>query len=169
MATPRPLEVTYNIDPATGFLESKQQQGISFDAPKKIAFLNIYRKTHKIRVTCQTLGLSLHTFLDHYKIDKAFAKAFDEAELDVGYALQDVSVEVGLTPKGFMDRIAGLRRIFPEKYAPAGWVKDAPQKIVINIDSKLLERATQLERAIDAEIVQETSRLEHKSVDSQQV
>ena len=163
----RKIEDFYDKDPETGFLSSKQQKAFAFDAPKKIAFLDIYRKSPQVRKSCESMGVSLETLHKHYADDSDFRKAYNQVQKEIAEELQDKSISIGLTDKGFMDRIAQLRRLKPAEYAPAGWQKDAPQKIIINISPELLKRAVSLEDAIDAEIVQETQQLEMKAVDSQ--
>lgn len=121
------------IDPSSGFLESTGNYATVFDAERKAQFLEVYKANGlRFKKTCALLGLSQHTINKHIEQDQVFADAFNEVQRVYAEDLQCTSMEIALTPRGFMDRIAQLRRLFPGKYAPAE--NNGQTKIELHID-----------------------------------
>lgn len=143
------------VDPKTGFLESNGY-ALAFDADRKTQFLELYRANGlKCRNACKTLGISNHTLEKHYREDEAFRKAFDDLQRDYAEEVEAASMSFALTPKGVIDRMCQLRRLFPEKYAPER--QHGPLKITINLEGKFVERFEVKSKVMDAEIIQEST------------
>lgn len=146
---------SFSADPATGFLETTQGHYVTaFDADRKSQFIQVYKANGlRFKKTCKLLGISEHTINKHTESDKAFANALAEVRREYAEDLECTSMDIALTPKGFMDRIAQLRRFFPGRYAPS---ENAGQtKIELHIDGDLVlskKHTETLEASIVGEI-----------------
>lgn len=132
------------VDPSSGFLESTGNFANAFDSERKAQFLEVYKANGlRFKKTCKLLGISEHTINHHHAVDHVFRSAFDEVQREYAEDLQCTSMEIALTPKGFMDRIAQLRRLFPGKYAPAE--NTGQTKIELHIDGDVMISKKNLE------------------------
>ena len=139
------------VDESTGFVESNYIN--SFDASRKVKFVELYQDSHNVRLCCRTIGINRQTFAHHYDHDEAFRKAILEAREGVCDDLEQTAVMTAKTPEGVRDRWRIL-----ETYRPEVWAKkdtNTPQ-IVINLDARALEAFETKEKAIEAQIVKDT-------------
>lgn len=147
-------ETFHEVDPATGFLQTKGPYAVAFTAERKKQFLDVYRANGlMMRKTCNQLGLSGHTINHHLSIDPEFKKALVDAQAEYAEELEAKQRSYALDPKHFMDRAMQLRYLLPERYAQDQ--KQQTSSVVINIQGDLVIDAKKRADLIDAEIVRE--------------
>jgi len=147
--------------PLTGHKSIDNKEDIypaAFGPEKKKLFLRAYKASGlRLYATCNKLSISRHTIIDACQKDPDFREAFRQCTNDVVEEIEAKSREMALTDKGFMDRIAQLRALLPEKYARSEISGNSIPAITINIDSdtlsKISRRQEMVKKAIDAEIV----------------
>lgn len=139
---------------------SQGEEGVSleflFGIEKKKNFLEKLSSLFpNVSAVCKEIGISRHTFKNHYEIDKIFRKRVDEiAETHIDQ-IEDVRFQVAKRKGGVMDRMAVLNSWRGERYQP---------KTKIEIEHKMTageaaDRAARLGEVIDAEVVEQVHRM----------
>lgn len=114
----------YFVDEETGFLTTDPREtGANlkyalFRASEKVAWLKLAESLWpNITEICKRIGISRNTYVNHSKIDKAFAEAVEEIQEKWMDSLEAKQVEEALTGKqGFLSRISTLRAYRPERW-----------------------------------------------------
>jgi hypothetical protein len=144
------------VNSETGFLESSGYSGATFDASRKLQFINLaeehFKKTGSMPdlvSVAEVVGVHPRTVENHLKSDEMFAEAWRNVRLKGKWRLESKMYEYGLGKSGYMDRITWLRKEFPEEYNPDqrqvsstdySWVKglvDALKPKVIATDAEI--------------------------------
>lgn len=89
-----------------------------FDNDAKIRFLDSYEKTGSITGSMKAVGFHSRVFYLHMGRDKQFREDFDLVQRAMKHELEGVMFNRGKKDNGFIDRIAWLRKNYPEEYAP---------------------------------------------------
>lgn len=147
---------TLQISPETGFVESRNSLA-TFDSVRKIKMLQLaqeyidkFKVMPKLIDLCNAVNISIVTAERHLKYDEKFKEAFRSISLQGEDILSNVMFERGKTPGGFMDRIAWLKRWFPERW---GSNQENTQKIEINLNTDKINASLERMNVIDTEIV----------------
>jgi AcrR family transcriptional regulator len=106
------------LDPESGFMQSVDVSGITFDVDKKRLFLEMYREKPNLRGIARQLGLDGQTIYNHLKSDAEFARQFRDCREAISDRLESRVAEFADKPNHFMDRIAWLRAHRPDKWDP---------------------------------------------------
>jgi len=139
------------IDEQTGFLESSNSL-VTLNGIRKTEILRLAQeyidqngKIPSLITLCKSVGISLRTFQRHIQYDQQFKSAFREVLLNGQAILENVMFNRGLEPGGFMDRIAWLRRYFPENWNPE-------HKMIVAHENKTFDpTATEITNYIDVQ------------------
>jgi hypothetical protein len=158
----RPVSVPV-FHPKTGYLEpSFTWKSNGFDSDKKVKFLELYLQSGNISESMRLVGCSFNAFASHLRKDKKFAEDFNLVKLQQKHRLEEVMMQHGLKEKGFMDRIAWLRKNYPSEYG---------QKTTIEhrSNTKVIDSLYDNLNILEAEIVEDkpsqdgVSQIEHSS------
>jgi hypothetical protein len=141
------------VNATTGYLEAGRNYKLTgFNSEEKIKFLEMYAKTGDISACMGALQHNPNTFQMHIRIDPKFKADFETVRRAMKHELEGVIFANAKTPKGFMDRMAWLRRNYPDEYGMKTTVEHKVNRQ--QIDSLY-------ESVIEAEIV-EPAKLEDK-------
>jgi hypothetical protein len=141
----------FQVNGSTGFIESASPNRKSFDSHKKSLMLETALKSAEagnlpdLPNLCKAVGISISSFWSHYNQDPEFKAQYDEVLRNCEHTLANVMFERGKRPGGFMDRIAWLKRHFPE------WREDRGTQISLDVGQ--LKKIIEPNSFIDAEIV----------------
>src|SRR3982751_780045 len=106
------------LDTESGFMESRDICGLTFDADKKRLFLEMYREKPNLRGIAREIGIDSQTIYNHLKSDAEFARQFRDCREAISDRLESKVAEYADKPNHFMDRIAWLRAHRPDKWDP---------------------------------------------------
>lgn len=157
----------HNVDPATGYLQAKGNYAEAFTPERKQQWLDVYKASGlRFLSTCKSLGISDHTINHHIEIDQEFKAKFKEVQAEYAEELEALQRDFAKDKKQFMDRAMQLRALLPGKYARDERRDDVA--VTINISNEALieakRRSESMDKAIEAEIVRESRRLESASM-----
>lgn len=130
--------------------------GYAFTREKKLNFVKIYKKNGmRLYRTMKDLNISCHTINAAIQADPEFRHMMREVENEYVDQLEAKSRDVAMTDKGFMDRIAQLRALKPNRYARN--LTNNLNNISITIDSQSIsegeKRVLKMREAIEAEVM----------------
>lgn len=84
----------------------------------KVKFLEIYFATGNFTKSCKAILRDTKVMYRVLESDVAFGRDFMDIRNAIKHDLEQVMVENGRTPKGYMDRITWLRKNYPAEYNP---------------------------------------------------
>lgn len=109
-------------------------------AKEKADFLEKFFETGNETLAAKFAGHSLTAFKGQFKVDPFFAGDFYTVRDAMKHQLEQTMYQNGLTPRGFMDRMAWLRKHYPHEYDPkTEKAKDDSKAIVDQLANKLKE------------------------------
>lgn len=111
------------VDPATGFLESSSPDHATFDAQKKVKFIELAQacveknQAPKLKEICNVVGINVRTFWNHVEQDHAFKSAWDEIRFQVEDILSQSLVNLGQKANGVGACAFWLKNRVPERWS----------------------------------------------------
>ena len=128
-------------DDATGFLQPSENYSIAgFTADKKTQFFALFEECGDIGKAMIAIGLDRRTFYTAMNTDSMFKKKFKESVVAMKWTLEGTMFHNGKTARGFMDRIAWLRRWFPEEYGQKTVIEHQTKDVENIFDSVMSQR-----------------------------
>jgi hypothetical protein len=112
------------VNPVTGFLESKNPNEITFDSNRKKRYLEMAREAAERgewpdqHAMAKMLGITIRTVHWHFVKDEVFKAQWEECIDIIENELLKTMVAQGKRPSGYMDRITWLRAHRPERWNP---------------------------------------------------
>lgn len=101
-------------------------------AKEKSDFLEKFYETGNETLSAKFVGRALPSLKYHFKLDPIFHADFVAVKDAMKHNLEQTMYQNGLTTRGFMDRMAWLRKNYPQEYNPnADHSKDPAAKDVV--------------------------------------
>ena len=134
-------ETALQVDPRTGFLESPRIDRVS--AEIKAKFVEVYKECGDFSLAASRVGHYPRVFRRERNTDPVFSAEFMKACDAMNDRMEGVTYQVGLTPRGVIDRRAWLNAKRPEVWNPS-------QQQPVHINVQVTERlATQAHQFVD--------------------
>lgn len=136
------------VDPKTGFLESRNPSGYTFTAEKKVQFLELAAgeraagRFPNLSNLCDVVGVNMLTVDRHLTQDSAFKSAWDEIVLRVESQCMSDMYDMRLKQPLFMFSL--LRRLLPNRWNP-------DSKLNVTVEHSGISALFDKSKAVEAE------------------